>query len=125
MRESPSVFSVRRRVDGKILRFSFAIGAIGLVRAAALYAGAFYPSVRRWQRINERAIAGIKCSDSGCDATEFAANRDTDPDYVIDARDRYFIWVPSSSNEDVRHYTPLDLRSLKLIETEPILLGRK
>jgi hypothetical protein len=101
--------SVRQRLDSKIFRFAAAIGAIVLILAGALYGAAFYPSVRRWQRINQQALAAIKCSDSGCDTTDFSSNWDVEPDYVIDRRDRYSIWAPASSNENAQHYAPLDL----------------
>ena len=62
--------SVRRRVDRKILRFALTIGAVGLVLAAVQYGAASYPTVRRWQRINQQALSTIKCTDSQCDTSE-------------------------------------------------------
>jgi hypothetical protein len=100
--------SVRRRVDTKILRFSLTVGLIGPALAGVLFAAAFYPSVKHWQRINQRSLALIKCDDSGCDTTDFASNWDVEPDYLIDVRDGYFISALSSSNEDSQHYAPLD-----------------
>jgi hypothetical protein len=88
--------SVRRRVYSKILRFSLAIGTFGLALAGVLFATAFYPSVRQSQRVNREALASIKCGDSQCDTAALSLNWGPEPDYVIDLRNRYFIWAPSS-----------------------------
>ena len=109
------VKSVRRRVDRKILRFSLTIAAVGLVFVGALYAVSLYPSVQRWQRINQRALTSIKCLDTECDTADLSLDWDELPDYVVDGRNRYLIWFTSSSNEDPQHYSPLDFADTSFI----------
>ena len=38
------------------------------------------------------------------------------PDYVMDLRNRYLITIPSSSNEDPQHYSPLDFADTAFIK---------
>ena len=78
-------------MDSTILRFALMVGLIGVVLAGALFAAAFYPIVKHWKTINQRALALIKCNDSRCDTTDFASDWNTELDYVIEIRNRYVI----------------------------------
>lgn len=107
--------SVRQRVEGKILRFSLVIGVISAAFAICLYAAVLYPAVWKWQRINQLALSEISCSDSQCDTSEFASSWNTEPDYVIDLRDRYVISAQPLSSEDPQRYGPLDFADIEFI----------
>ncbi len=102
-------FSVRRRVNRKILRFSLAIGLVAAVVTAVVYFASAYPAVRRWKDINLRTLSEIKCSDATCDTSVFSNDWQLEgSDYVVDAQTRYLINVPSSSGENPGRFAPLD-----------------
>ena len=108
--------SVRRHVRRKMLWFSLCIGAIAAVLAAGVYVTAAYPSLQRAQKINLRTLSEINCRGDTCDASEFATDWQLGgSDYVIDVRTRYFVNIPTSSEENPAQFSPLDFSDTTFI----------
>jgi hypothetical protein len=59
-----------------------------------------------------KTLATIKCAESVCGTTDFASNWESEPDYILDMTNRYFISVSPSSSEESQHYAPLDFADI-------------
>jgi hypothetical protein len=111
-------FSVRRRVDSKILRFSLTMGLVGTLLAACILFASAYPGLRRAQRTNEYALSEIDCTGSGCDTSRFTTDsQHQEPDYVVDAATRFFLDVPVFQEEDPIRFVPLDFGDTAFVTT--------
>jgi hypothetical protein len=104
-------------VDGKILRFSLWVGAAAALFAGIAYIASALPDIERSNRRNARVFEEVNCAGEVCDTTQFAKNWQTDQaDYVIDTKTMYLIVFPTSTEEDIEHFAPLDYFDTAFVE---------
>src|SRR5438445_9646588 len=93
-------FFVRRHVDRRILRFSIAIGVVGVLLTACVYLYPAYDDLQSSQKTNLRTLSEINCANPTCDTSEFSTDWQLGgPDYLVDRQTRYFLSVPSPQQE--------------------------
>lgn len=108
--------SARKRVEGKILRFSVCVGLVGASLAIVAYIGAAYPSVIEWRENNLHALGEITCSEATCDTSKYSTDVEWgDPDYVIDAQTRYFIDVATATGGTNGRFEPLNYSDVSFL----------
>ncbi len=117
--------SNRRRVNAKILRFSLAMGALGLTLTIFVYSTTFYDEFRSARTTNQRTLSEIRCTDFRCDSSAFTTDQETGPDYILDSYTRYFLETPVSSNERPERFPWLDFTDIGFIRKfhQPMSFG--
>lgn len=102
-------FPARRASRRRMRVFSLLMGAIVSVLAVLVYVGSALPALKRFQAINQRTIAEIECTETGCDTSKLTTDWQlAGSDYVIDIPLRYFLNVPTATAENPARFTPID-----------------
>jgi hypothetical protein len=110
-------FSARRHVNRRIFRFSILIGAVATCLTVFLCVAAVYPSVQSSREVNQRTLAAINCTESGCDTSAVTTDwQISDADYVIDKQTGYVMNVPGSTSGNPARFTPLDYSDTAFIK---------
>src|SRR5271165_5242316 len=108
--------SVQRIVKRRILIFSLFVGAAATLLVAIGYLASTYPSIRRIQQVHRHIFDEIVCSDATCDTHVFTTDWETgSADYIIGSKTRYFIDVPSPTEESPGIFAPLDYSDTQFI----------
>src|SRR5712692_6134616 len=93
------------------------MGVVATVLTALVYHATAYPSVRRWQGINQQTLSEIKCTGSTCDTSVFTTDwRNEGFHYVIDKQTMYFLNFPASTEENPTRFAPLDFSDTAFVQ---------
>lgn len=110
--------SRRKYVERRIRLFSASMGIIGAGLMPSFYVVSAYPIIKHWKTVNERALAKIECMGDKCNTAPYSTDLESeDPDYVLDARTRYFIDIEATSDESRGRFPPLDYANTKFLST--------
>jgi|ERR1019366_6849163 hypothetical protein len=118
---APSVharpFSVKRRVDRKILIFSACVGLLATVMAGVVYIATLSSKLRDATADNRNALSQIHCMGENCDTSEYTTDYYSNgPDYVIDTRTRYFLEATGTSTNNPAPFGTLDVCDTAFID---------
>ena len=110
--------SVRQRVKRKILVLAFLMGLVGAVLVGCVFFALAYPGLQSSRKINQRTLSEVTCTESNCDTSVFTTDWElAGPDYLIHKPTGYFLEAPSSEEENLERFGPLDFSDISFIKT--------